>query len=47
MVDSERCIRQLALIVEKNVKYHSNLHQVDRSIAVRVTRNTEGINLSQ
>ena len=45
--DQEKCIKQLVLIVEMNVKYHSNLHQVDRSIAVSVTRNTEGINLPQ
>ncbi len=31
--DHERCIRQLALSVDKNVKFHSSLLKVSLSIA--------------
>jgi hypothetical protein len=31
--NAERCTRQSALIAAKNVKYHSNLIQTDRSTA--------------
>jgi len=33
---TERCIRQSALIVAKNVKYHSNLTKADLSTAKNV-----------
>jgi hypothetical protein len=37
MVDQEKCTMQSALNVEKNVKYHSNLTQVDLYTAEIVT----------
>jgi len=30
MIDQEKCTKQLVLIAEKNVKYHSNQHKVSQ-----------------
>ena len=41
MTDQEQCTRLFVLIVEKNVKSHSNLHKEGRSTAKRVGKNID------
>jgi hypothetical protein len=40
MVDQERCTKQFALIVVKNVKFLSTQTLVDQFIVVNVSQNT-------